>query len=277
MRLPNWGGPDILRRMSKLENTFQSLKKSGKKALIPYIMAGDPDLETTLDLLKQLPGAGADVIELGMPFTDPMADGPDIQEAGIRSLQNGTCLKDILKTVAAFRETNTDTPLILMGYFNPVFAYGVEQFCHDAAQAGVNGLLIVDIPPEEGSELWPHAKAAGLDVIRMITPTSKDQRLETVLKGTSGFLYYVSITGITGTASAAPEKVKAHIDDIKSKTDLSVVVGFGIKTPDDAKAMAGISSGVVVGSTLVRELNQSGVDACLQKLRELRKGVDRAA
>lgn len=262
--------------MSKLDTTFKKLKESGQKALIPYIMAGDPDLDTTLELLKKLPGAGADVIELGMPFTDPMADGPAIQEAAQRALKNETSIRNILETVARFRESDHETPLILMGYFNPLFAYGVDAFCTEAAQAGVDGLLIVDIPPEEGVELWPAATAAGLDVIRMITPTSKDRRLETVLRETSGFLYYVSITGITGTASAKPEKIRDHMTEIKDRTDLPVVIGFGIKTPDDAAQMAGISDGVVVGSALVRALHENGVETCLKHVRELKEGTKSA-
>ena len=259
--------------MIRLSSRLSSLQNSGKKALTPYIMAGDPDLETSLKLLKALPGAGADVIELGMPFTDPMADGPIIQEAAIRALKNDTNLKDVLSLVQKFRADDTDTPIILMGYFNPIFAYGVEAFCRDAARAGVDGLLVVDIPPEEGEELWPHAKAAGLDVIRMITPTSKDTRLDTVLAGTSGFLYYVSITGITGTASAKPDAVGAHISQIRQHTDLPVMIGFGIKTPDDASIMSGISDGIVVGSVLVEELAENGVAACLEKIRKIKGGM----
>lgn len=260
--------------MSKLENTFRQLKEKGQKALIPYIMAGDPNLETTAELLKALPAAGADIIELGMPFTDPMADGPVIQDAANRALDNNVTLKDILNVVRDFREANDHTPLVLMGYFNPIFAYGVEKFCKDASDAGVSGLLIVDIPPEEGNELWPDAKSYDLDIIRMVTPTSKGERLDTIVREASGFLYYVSITGITGTASATPEKIAAHMVDIREASDLPVVVGFGIKTPEDAAVMSGLADGAVVGSALVHALTEGGAKACLDKVSALKNGMD---
>ena len=262
--------------MTRTANTFKALREKNEKALIPYIMAGDPDLETTAELLEKLPAAGADVIELGMPFTDPMADGPAIQEAALRSLKKGTTTGDILDLARGFRENNKTTPLVLMGYFNPVFKYGVDKFCQDAAGAGVDGLLIVDIPPEEGNELWPMAKAAGLDIIRMITPTSRKTRLQTVLAGTSGFLYYVSITGITGTASANPEKIQKHLEEIRQHTQLPIAVGFGINTPEDAAVMAGFTDAVVVGSALVKDLKQNGVQSCLERVKALKKGVLKA-
>lgn len=260
--------------MSVLEKTFENIKAQGRKALIPYIMAGDPDLKVSADLLKSLPEAGADVIELGMPFTDPMADGPVIQNAARRALANKVGMADVLDLIREFRKDNTQTPIILMGYFNPLMAYGVERFCQDASQAGVNGLLIVDIPPEESAELWPYARKAGLDIIRMITPTTKDKRLDTVLKETSGFLYYVSITGITGTASAMPDKIASHIDQIRGKTNLATVVGFGIKTADDARAMGAVSDGVVVGSALIKALEDSGIESVLKILRDLKAALD---
>ena len=260
-----------------IEACFKALKEKGEKALIPYIMAGDPNLETTLELLKRLPEYGADIIELGIPFTDPMADGPAIQKAARRALDNKTVLRDILGVVKQFRSTNQTTPLILMGYFNPIFAYGAKDFCRQASEAGVNGLLIVDIPPEEGRDLWPFAKECGLDIIRMITPTSRDERLHHILHETSGFLYYVSITGITGTASACAEDIGKHIDDIRDHTQLPIVVGFGIKTPQNAYDMGQIADGAVVGSVLVNDLHENGKESCLSLAQTLKQGLSGCA
>lgn len=263
--------------MSALETTFQDLRNKDRKALIPYIMAGDPDLETSARLLTGMAENGADVIELGMAFSDPMADGPVIQNAARRALAHQIRLKDILELIRGFRQNNTRTPIVLMGYFNPLLAYGVEKFCNDAAKAGANGLLIVDIPPEEGSELWPFAKKAGLDIIRMITPTTGPARLETVLAETGGFLYYVSITGITGSGGADPAAIGEHIEEIRKKSDLACVAGFGIKTPEDAKVMGRISDGVVVGSALIKELEENGPEGVTNLVRALRKALDESS
>ena len=246
----------------RIETTFQNLKAENKKALITFVMAGDPDAEKTLNVLSALPDSGADLIEIGMPFTDPMADGPAIQAAGLRALECGTDLNAVIEIVKKFRENNAVTPIILMGYFNPIYQYGCGKFVSDAANAGVDGLIIVDLPPEEDAELREPAQAAGLDFIKLLTPTTKGARLDKVLQNASGFLYYVSIAGVTGTKSANIDEVGAHIADIKGKTDLPVAVGFGIKTPDDAANMSKISDGVVVGSAIVENIkeNQSSSD-----------------
>lgn len=243
--------------MTRIEKTFAALKAQQKKALITFIMAGDPTVSAAQDILNALPAAGADLIEIGMPFTDPMADGPAIQAAGLRALKNGVGLKLVLNMVQQFRTKNTETPVILMGYFNPVLAYGCRKFVQDAAKSGVDGLIIVDLPPEESDELAPQAQEAGLDFIRLITPTTDDTRLKTILRDASGFLYYVSITGVTGTKSADVTAVGKHIAQVKKQTSLPVVAGFGIKTPDDAQSMAAIADGIVVGSTIVQNIEQN--------------------
>ncbi len=237
--------------MSRIENTFKALNRP---ALITFIMAGDPDVKTSLEILKALPGAGADIIELGMPFTDPMADGPTIELAGGRALQAGASMKQTLEMVREFRTGNTDTPIVLMGYYNPVMQYGVETFMNDAADAGIDGLIIVDLPPEEAEEAQNAAKEKNIDIIRLITPTTTKERLPKILEGASGFLYYVSITGVTGAASADLSAIKPHIEDIKRETDLPVAIGFGIKTPEDAAEMGKIADGVVVGSSIVQTI-----------------------
>jgi len=248
--------------MSRIEKTFDALKADNKKALVTFIMAGDPDAEKSLNVLSTLPDAGADLIEIGMPFTDPMADGPAIQAAGLRALDADMNLNGVIAMVKKFRENNAVTPIILMGYFNPIYQYGCEKFAKDAAQAGVDGLIIVDLPPEEDEELRLPAQKAGLDFIKLLTPTTKGERLDKVLQNASGFLYYVSIAGVTGTKSANIDEVGAHIIDIKEKTDLPVAVGFGIKTPDDAKNMSKIADAVVVGSAIVENIvkNESSSD-----------------
>jgi tryptophan synthase alpha chain len=223
-------------------------------------MAGDPDLATSLAIVKALPKAGADVIEIGMPFSDPMADGPAIQAAGLRALHGGQTLHKTLALARAFRETNADTPIVLMGYYNPIYVYGVEAFLRDADAAGVDGLIIVDLPPEEDEELCVPALRAGLNFIRLATPTTDDQRLPAVLANTSGFVYYVSITGVTGAASADPAKTGAAVARIKRHTHLPVAVGFGVKDAATAAAIAGVADGVVVGSALVEALRASLVD-----------------
>jgi tryptophan synthase alpha chain len=248
--------------MSRIEKTFTQLKTDNKKALVTFITAGDPDSEKSLTVLSALPEAGADLIEIGMPFTDPMADGPAIQAAGLRALDAGMNLIGVLDLVKKFRENNAVTPIILMGYFNPIYQYGCDAFAKDAAEAGADGLIIVDLPPEEDAELRLPAQAAGLDFIKLLTPTTKGDRLNKVLQHASGFLYYVSITGVTGTKSADISAVGNHITEIKQKTDLPVAVGFGIKTPDDAAKMSTIADAVVVGSTIVENIkeNQSSND-----------------
>ena len=236
---------------SRIDACFDRLRDENRKAFVAFVTAGDPNLEVSREILAGLPAAGADIVELGMPFTDPMADGPAIQLASQRALANGQSLKGTLDMVRAFREQNDTTPIVLMGYYNPIYIYGVDDFIADAQRAGVDGLIIVDLPPEEDDELCLPARAAGLNFIRLATPTTDNARLPEVLNNTSGFVYYVSITGITG--SAAPEKqaVADNVARIKSHTDLPVCVGFGIRTPDQAAAMADIGDGAVVGSALV--------------------------
>lgn len=271
---------------TRLDKRFAELAQAGEKAFIAFITAGDPDLETSLALLEGLPGAGADVIELGIPFTDPMADGPAIQAASQRALKAGQTLTKTLEMVAKFRRTDTTTPIVLMGYYNPIYIYGVDRFLADAKSAGVDGLIIVDLPPEEDSELCLPALAAGLNFIRLATPTTDDKRLPEVLAHTSGFVYYVSITGITGSASPQLDRVTAAVERIKRHTDLPVAVGFGIKTPEQAAEIASAADGAVVGSALVdvikNTLDKSGrasektVNETLALAQKLAEAVKRA-
>ena len=240
--------------MTRIDATFARLKQENRKAFVAYVMAGDPDYETSLEVVKGLPEAGVDIIELGLPFTDPMADGPAIQLAGQRALDQGMTLEKTLALAAAFREGDDTTPIVLMGYYNPIYSMGVDTFLAAAKDAGVDGLIVVDLPPEEDEELCIPAQAAGLNFIRLATPTTDANRLPTVLSNTSGFVYYVSITGITGAAEAQTDAVGPEVARIKAATDLPVVVGFGIKTPEAAAALAGISDGAVVGSAIVNEL-----------------------
>lgn len=242
---------------TRIDTRFGELKQQGRPALVTFVMAGDPDLDTSLQILKALPAAGADVIEIGMPFTDPMADGPAIQAAGLRALKAGTTLKKTLGLVRDFRATDNATPLVLMGYYNPIYIYGVDAFLADAKAAGVDGLIIVDLPPEEDEELCLPAMKAGLNFIRLATPTTDEKRLPAVLANTSGFVYYVSITGITGSASADASAVGAAVQRIKRHTNLPVCVGFGIRTPDAAQAIAAQANGAVVGSALINALKAS--------------------
>ncbi|MCB9963615.1 MAG: tryptophan synthase subunit alpha [Rhodospirillales bacterium] len=253
--------------MTRIAQTFAQLKARNKTALITYIAAGDPDQQTAQDILNALPAAGADVVELGMPFTDPMADGPTIQAATQRALKAGMTLAKTLEMAKAFRHRHAETPLVLMGYFNPVYKYGCEKFITDAKDAGVDGLILVDLPPEEEEELAPFARQAGIDLIRLVTPVTTQERLKTLVSSASGFLYYVSITGVTGTAQADVQSVAAHIRQIKAHTDLPVAVGFGIRTPEDAAAFAGTADGVVVGSALVAEIEHNGA-AALSPIKE---------
>ena len=242
---------------TRIDARFAQLAKEGRSAFVTYVMAGDPDPKTSLDIIKALPKAGADVIELGIPFTDPMADGPSIQAAGLRALKAGMTLKKTLELVRAFRQDDKATPLVLMGYYNPIYIYGVDKFLADAKSAGVDGLIIVDLPPEEDTELCVPALKAGLNFIRLATPTTDDRRLPAVLANTSGFVYYVSITGITGSAAADSKVVGDAVARIKRHTDLPVCVGFGIRTPEAARAIAERANGSVVGTALVDALRAS--------------------
>src|SRR6202140_2653160 len=243
--------------MTRIDARFAELKREGRSAFITFLMAGDPDPATSLEIVKALPKAGADIIELGMPFTDPMADGPAIQAAGLRALKAGMTLRKTLEMVRAFRNGDAATPLVLMGYYNPIYIYGVDRFLADAKSAGVDGPIIVGLPPEEDTELCLPAMKAGLNFIRLATPTTDDKRLPAVLANTSGFVYYVSITGITGSASADSNIVGEAVARIKRPPKLPVCVGFGIRTPEAARAIAENSNGAVVGTALVDALKGS--------------------
>ena len=238
----------------KIERAFNKLTDKNQKAFVTFIMAGDPDLETTFELMKAFPNLGVDIIELGVPFTDPMADGPSIQRAGIRSLKNGTTLCDILKLVGKFRRVNAHTPVVLMGYFNPIYSYGVEKFLKDAKKLGVDGLIVVDLPPEEDMQLCIPSKNYEIDFIRLSTPTSDKKRLSKILKNNSGFIYHVSITGTTGAAKVDVKKLEPEIKLVREFTNLPVCVGFGIKNPEDAKRVSHIADGVVVGSAIIEKI-----------------------
>src|SRR5512146_1643442 len=243
--------------ITRIDRRFVALKDEGRAALVTFTMGGDPDTETSLAIAKALPKAGADVIELGMPFTDPMADGPAIQAAGVRALKSGQRMTKTLALVREFRTGDGATPIVLMGYYNPIYIYGVDKFLVDAKAAGVDGLIVVDLPPEEDDELCIPALKAGLNFIRLATPTTDDKRLPTVLNNTSGFVYYVSITGITGSAAPEPAKVSAAVGRIKKHTKLPVAVGFGVRDAASARAIAEGADGVVVGSALVDALRKS--------------------
>ena len=242
---------------TRIDTRFAELKAEGRAALVTFYMGGDPDPETSLKVIKALPNAGADLIEIGMAFTDPMADGPTIQAAGLRALSKGITLEKTLGIVRDFRKDDDKTPIILMGYFNPIYIYGVEKFLVDAKSAGVDGLIVVDCPPEEDDELCKPALKAGLNFIRLATPTTDEKRLPKVLQNTSGFVYYVSIAGITGAARPDPQKVGASVARIKSHTNLPVAVGFGVRTAADAAEIAKVADGVVVGSALVDAVRHS--------------------
>ncbi len=243
--------------MSRIKKTFEKLKQANKTALVTFAMAGDPNIETSLEVLKALPDAGADIIEIGMPFTDPAADGLTIQLAGQRALRAGVNMYHTFDMVQEFRKNNDNTPIILMGYANPVFTYGFESFAKDASAAGVDGLIIVDLPPEEDAPLRKYSEQYGIDIIRLVTPTTDETRLAKILDGASGFLYYVSITGVTGAAKADHKALKPHIEMIKSKTHLPIAIGFGIKTPEDAAKMANLGDAVVVGSAIVEKVKDT--------------------
>jgi tryptophan synthase alpha chain len=268
---------------TRIDKRFAALKKEGRAALVTFIMAGDPEYDTSLAIAKALPKAGADIIELGMPFTDPMADGPAIQAAGLRALKAGQRMTRTLSLVRDFRKDDDQTPIILMGYYNPIYIYGNERFLADAKAAGVDGLIIVDLPPEEDDELCLPALKAGLNFIRLATPTTDDKRLPKVLTNTSGFVYYVSVTGVTGTAAPDTSKVTGAVARIKRHTRLPVAVGFGVKTAEQARAIAEGADGVVVGSALVdamfKSLDKTGkasagtVNAVTQLVSALAQGV----
>ena len=239
---------------SRLQSRFAQLKQENRAALVTFVTAGDPDYATSLAILKGLPDAGADVIELGMPFTDPMADGPAIQLANIRARAAKQNLPKTLQMVREFRETNSSTPLVLMGYYNPIFAYGVERFVSDAKEAGVDGLIVVDLPPEMDDELCIPARSRDINFVRLATPTTDDKRLPTVLKNTSGFVYYVSMNGITGSSLPDPSRVAGAVQRIKAHTDLPICVGFGVKTAEHARLIGANADGVVVGTAIVNQV-----------------------
>ena len=247
--------------MTRIDAKFAELKAAGKKAFVAYVMAGDPDYETSLEVVKGLPGAGVDIIELGLPFTDPMADGPTIQLAGQRALEGGMTLQRTLDMATEFRKTDNTTPIVMMGYYNPIYNRGVTTFLKDAKEAGIDGLIVVDLPPEEDDELCIPAQQAGLNFIRLATPTTDDKRLPKVLTNTSGFVYYVSITGITGAAAAQAADVAPEVKRIKAKTDLPVIVGFGIRTPETSREIARVADGAVVGSAIVAKLAEGETPA----------------
>ncbi|MCK0149556.1 tryptophan synthase subunit alpha [Marivita sp. S6314] len=263
--------------MTRIDAKFAALRDAGQKAFVAYVMAGDPDFDTSLELLKGLPDAGVDVIELGLPFTDPMADGSTIQLAGQRALDAGMTLDRTLDLARRFRQDDDTTPIVLMGYYNPIYSRGVDRFLEQAKEAGIDGLIIVDLPPEEDDELCIPAQAAGLNFIRLATPTTDNKRLPKVLENTSGFVYYVSITGITGAAEAQAADVGPEVARIKSQTDLPVIVGFGIKTPDASQSIASVADGCVVGSAIVSELaDGKPVADVLAFVKSLADGAHRA-
>lgn len=245
---------------TRIDRKFARLKAEGRAAFVTFVMGGDPNFDSSVEIIKGLPKAGADVIEIGMPFTDPMADGPAIQVAGLRALAAGASVKSTLDIVREFRKTDNDTPVVLMGYFNPVYAYGVDSFLKDAGQAGVDGLIIVDLPPEEDEELCLPALKAGVNFIRLATPTTDDERLTDVVKNTSGFLYYVSIAGTTGAAAPSADNVASAVARLRKQTELPIAVGFGIRSPEQAAEIAAIADGAVVGSALVEQITQADSD-----------------
>ena len=242
---------------TRIDQRFAVLREQHRVALVTFVTAGDPDYETSLKIIKGLPGAGADIIELGMPFTDPMADGPAIQAAGLRALRNGQTMDKTLSLVRAFREADRGTPIVLMGYYNPIYVRGVDRFLVEAKAAGVDGLIVVDLPPEEDDELCIPAMAAGLNFIRLTTPTTDDARAPAVFKNTSGFVYYVSVLGITGTKTPDIQNVRANVIRLKGHTKLPIAVGFGVKTAAQARAIAKDADGIVIGSALVSAVRNS--------------------
>ncbi len=263
--------------MTRIDDTFARLKAEGKKAFVSYIMAGDPDVATAQAVLNGLPAAGVDIIELGLPFTDPMADGPTIQLAGQRALEGGMTVDATLQMVRDFRKGDQKTPIVLMGYYNPIYARGVDRFLSQANEAGIDGLIVVDLPPEEDAELCIPAQKAGLNFIRLATPTTDAKRLPKVLQNTSGFVYYVSVTGITGAAAAQAADVAPEVARIKRSTELPVIVGFGINTPETARTIAAVADGCVVGSAIVKEIGAGKTPAqVLAFVADLAKGAHSA-
>ncbi len=263
---------------TRIDRRFAALKEEGRAAFVTFVMSGDPDHETALELIKGLPGAGADIIEVGMPFTDPMADGPAIQQAGLRALASGTTLKSTLKLIREFRESDNNTPIVLMGYYNPIYSYGVENFLKDGKDAGIDGLIIVDLPSEEDEELCIPARAAGINFIRLATPTTDDKRLPAVVHNSSGFLYYVSIAGTTGAAAPEPKDVAKSLERIRKATDLPIAVGFGIRRGDQAAEIAKIADAAVVGTALVERVAnaatpEEAVSSVTELAQELSAGV----
>jgi tryptophan synthase alpha chain len=263
--------------MTRIDAKFADLKAQGKKGFVAYVMAGDPNFDTSLEIVKGLPGAGVDVIELGLPFTDPMADGPAIQLAGQRALEAGMTLDRTLELATEFRKTDDTTPIVMMGYYNPIYSRGVPKFLEQAKAAGIDGLIIVDLPPEEDEELCIPAQEAGLNFIRLATPTTDAKRLPKVLQNTSGFVYYVSITGITGAAQAQAADVAPEVVRIKASTDLPIIVGFGVRSPETAQEIAGVADGCVVGSAIVSEIAAGKpVEEVLSFVKSLADGAHRA-
>ena len=263
--------------MTRIDAKFADLKAQGKKAFVAYVMAGDPDYDTSLEVVKGLPSAGVDIIELGLPFTDPMADGSTIQLAGQRALEGGMTLDRTLSIARELRKTDDTTPIVMMGYYNPIYSRGVDTFLEQAREAGIDGLIIVDLPPEEDAELCIPAQKAGLNFIRLATPTTDAKRLPKVLQNTSGFVYYVSITGITGAAAAQAADVAPEVARIKASTDLPVIVGFGVRTPETAKDIAGVADGTVVGSAIVEKIGAGeSVEDILAFVKSLADGAHSA-
>jgi tryptophan synthase alpha chain len=258
--------------VSRLATRFAALKKEGRAAFVPFITAGDPDMETSFAILEKLPAAGADIIELGMPFTDPMADGPAVQASSVRALKAGATMAKVLKMVAKFRKTDKTTPIVLMGYYNPIHAHGTARFAKDVAAAGVDGLIVVDLPMEEDEVLRVPATAQGVDVIRFVTPTTDDARLKRIVADASGYLYYVSVAGVTGTKSVPEDEVRAALARVRAATGLPCTVGFGIRSPAQAEAIARIADGVVVGSAIVGRVADNlagGKDQIVHEVLEL--------
>lgn len=264
--------------MSRIQACFTKLKQENRAALVTFLTAGDPDYTTSLSILRGLPEAGVDVIEMGMPFSDPMADGPVIQLANQRAMGNGMNLRKCLQMVREFRQDNDHTPIVLMGYYNPIFHYGVDDFVRDAKAAGVDGMIVVDVPAEHNEELCEPAQAGGIDFIRLTTPTTDDQRLPTVLKDSSGFIYYVSVAGVTGGATASLEQVEKAVARLRRHSDLPVCIGFGIRTAEHAANVARLADGVVVGSALVEKIKaaaspEQAIEDVLAQCREISTGV----
>jgi tryptophan synthase alpha chain len=264
------------KNMSRLAKRFAALKKEGRAAFVPFITAGDPDMETSFAILEQLPACGADVIELGMPFTDPMADGPAVQASSVRALKSGATMAKVLKMVEKFRKTDKTTPIVLMGYYNPIHAHGTARFAKDVAAAGVDGLIVVDLPIEEDEVLRVPAGAQGVDLVRFVTPTTDDARLKRILADASGYLYYVSVAGVTGTKAVPEDEARAALARVRAATDLPCTVGFGIRSPEQAEAIARIAEGVVVGSAIVGQVAanlNAGRDKIIAQVLELTRAL----